>query len=450
MMPPAAPSPNLPIRHLLVALLLLAGTISGQAASVPVAMEKSATAEMPSAGPRIAAVVNGDVISSADVDNRARLFALSTGQSLSSEALARLRPQIVQQLIDERLRIQESQRRKIVIPDQQIATAIHDIEQRNNLPAGALRQKLAADGVSTRTLIDQIRAQLAWTQVLRDQLGDKVAVSDNEIDEQLRLVAQQVGKPEYRVAEIFIPIDDPANTANAQRFAETVINELHAGAPFPIVAAQFSQTQTALEGGELGWVQANQLDTEVAHLVAQMPPGAISNPIKVPGGISIIALQGKREVGRDLGTVLSIRQVFLPFTAPLNPQAPTEQQQQTLLKARAISASVTSCEQMEAAAKANNPNRPADPGEVRLESVNPPQFRQVLADLPIGKASQPLVGPDGIGLVSVCTREQKNLATPSRQEIERKLVNERVELLSRQLMRDLHRQANLDLRDKGV
>jgi len=105
---------------------------------------------------------------------------------------------------------------------------------------------------------------------------------------------------------------------------------------------------------------------------------------------------------------------------------------------------------MEAAAKANNPNRPADPGEVRLESVNPPQFRQVLADLPIGKASQPLVGPDGIGLVSVCTREQKNLATPSRQEIERKLVNERVELLSRQLMRDLHRQANLDLRDKGV
>ena len=61
-----------------------------------------------------------------------------------------------------------------------------------------------------------------------------------------------------------------------------------------------------------------------------------------------------------------------------------------------------------------------------------------------------LIGPAGIGLVSVCTREQKNLATPSRQEIERKLVNERVELLSRQLMRDLHRQANLDLRDKGV
>jgi len=450
MMPPAAPSPNRPIRYLLAALLVLAAPAAGQAASVPAAKDKPAIAEAPSAGPRIAAVVNGDVISTADVDNRARLFALSTGQSLSTEALARLRPQIVQQLVDERLRIQEAQRRKIVIPDQQIAAAIHDIEQRNNLPAGALRQKLAADGVSTHTLIDQIRAQLSWTQVLRDQLGDKVAVSDNEIDEQLRLVAQQVGKPEYRVAEIFIPIDDPANTANAQRFAETVINELHAGAPFPIVAAQFSQTQTALDGGELGWVQANQLDTEVARLVAQMPPGAISNPIKVPGGLSIIALQGKREVGRDLGTVLSIRQVFLPFTSPLNPQAPTEQQQQTLLKARTISASVTSCEQMEAAAKANNPNRPADPGEVRLEGVNPPQFRQVLADLPIGKASQPLIGPDGIGLVSVCTREQKNLATPSRQEIERKLVNERVELLSRQLMRDLHRQANLDLRDKGV
>src|SRR5439155_21957179 len=123
--------------------------------------------------------------------------------------------------------------------------------------------------------------------------------SDAEIAEQQRLLAAQTGKPEYQISEIFVPIDDPARADEAQRFADTVITQLRAGAPFPVVAAQFSQSQTALQGGDLGWVQTNQLDPEVASVVREMPPGAISNPVRVPGGISIVQLSGKRELGRD-------------------------------------------------------------------------------------------------------------------------------------------------------
>ena len=280
-----------------------------------------------------------------------------------------LKPQILRQLVDERLRVQEAQRRKIVIQDAQIADAIHDIERRNNLPAGALRQKLAADGVSQRTLIGQIRAQLGWSQMLRDQMAQKVSITEADVAEKLKLESQQIGQTEYRLGEIFIPVDDPANAADAQRFAETVITQLHAGAPFPLVAAQFSQTQTALEGGELGWVQANQLDPEIARLANLMPVGAISNPVKVPGGFEVVNLQGKREIGRDIGTVVTMRQVFIPFTSPLDPQAPTEQQRQALAKARQVSSTVHGCEQMEQVAHANNAsNRPSDPGEVRSKA----------------------------------------------------------------------------------
>jgi peptidyl-prolyl cis-trans isomerase SurA len=396
------------------------------------------------------AVVNGDVVSNGDVDNRARLFALSTGLPVTQDVLDRLRQQITRQLIDEKLRMQEVQRRKIVIQDKSIADTIHDIETRNGLQAGALRQKLASDGVGQRTLIDQIRTQLGWTQVLREQLGEKVTITDAEVADAQRLLAQQVGKPEYRVGEIFIPVDDPANAADAQRFAETVITELRAGAAFPVVAAQFSQNQTALQGGELGWVQPNQLDPEVARLVSEMPAGAISNPVKVPGGFSIVTLQAKREIGREVGTVLSVRQVFLPFTSALNPQAPTEQQKQVLDKARGISASVHSCEQMEQVVKDNNSTRPADPGEVRLESVNPPAFRQVLATLPLDHASQPLVANDGIAVLIICSREQKNLAQASSQEVRAQLLNERVELLSRQLLANLRRHATIEVRTGGA
>ena len=404
----------------------------------------------PLPGTRIVAVVSGDVITSGDVENRARLFALSTGLPTVNEVIERLKTQIANQLVDEKLRLQEAQRRKVIVPDKQIAGAIHDIEQRNNMPEGGLRQKLASLNVSVRTLIDQIRVQLAWTQVLREQLADKINITDTEVEEQMRLHERQLGKPEYRVGEIFIPVDDPVNIADAQRFAETVIGELRAGAAFAAVAAQFSQTQTALEGGELGWVQPDQLDPQVARLVVQMPVGAVSNPVKVPGGFSIVTLQGKREVGRDIGTFISLRQVFLPFSEALDPQKPTEQQRLTLEKARGLSASIKSCAQMEQVAKANPSARPVDPGEVRLETVNPAPFRDLLTKLPAGEASQPLVAGDGIAVIIVCSKEQKNTATQTKEDVRRRMITERVEMVSRQLMRDLRRKATIQRFDRAT
>ena len=193
----------------LLAMSLVSPIAALAAAPVPPA---PATAQ----ATRIVAVVNGDVITNADVGNRARLFALSTGLPLTPDVLDRLRQQITRQLIDERLRMQEVLRRKIVIQDKMIAESIHDIETRNGMQPGALRQKLAADGVSQLTLIDQIRTQLGWTQVLREQLGGKVTITDAEVADQQRLLAQQVGNPEYRVGEIFIRVADPANAADAQ------------------------------------------------------------------------------------------------------------------------------------------------------------------------------------------------------------------------------------------
>jgi peptidyl-prolyl cis-trans isomerase SurA len=437
--------------------LLLAVPAGGFAAGLPAKLGAAPAASTPAVPPmadasRIAAVVNGDVISESDIANRARLFAISTGLPLAPDVIDRLKPQILRQLIDERLRVQEAQRRKIVIQDAQIAAAIKEIETRNNMQPGALRAKLASDGVSSHTLIDQIRAQLAWSQMLRQVVAAKINISDADVAEQQKLAAQQVGQTEYRLGEIFIPVDDPANSADAQRFAETVISELHAGAAFALVAAQFSQTQSALEGGETGWVQVNQLDPAVARIVTQMPVGAVSNAVRVPGGFSIVALQAKREIGNELATVVTLRQAFMAFTSPLaDPQNPTEQQRQALAKAKTLGATIKSCDQMEVAAKANNSaDRPVDPGEVRVEGVNPPAFRQLLATIPLGKPTEPLISRDGIAVITVCTREQKNLGEITPKDIQNKLVGERVEMLSRQTMRDLHRKASIDLRNHGV
>lgn len=399
----------------------------------------------PDATAAIVAVVNGDIISRGDVDNRRRLFALSSGLPTSRDVLDRLTPQVTQQLIDERLRLQEVQRRNVLVTEAEIAKAIAEVEQRNGMAADTLRRKLAADGVSLRTLVDQIRVQIGWGRVLHQVLGEQSHISDADIAERERVLKSEVGQPEYRIGEIFIPIDNPTAASAAQKFADTVIQQLRVGAPFAVAAAQFSQSQTALAGGDLGWEQPNQIDPEVLPVLNQMPVGAISNPIRVPGGYSIVTLRGKREIGREVAHVLSIRQAFIQFSSTLDPQRPTEQQKQALEQARKLSQTARACDEVEAANKRFGSGRASDPGPVTLENL-PPTMLAVMSKLVPGRASQPLVAQDGIAVLMVCARDQQAGGVPPRAAIADSLLAERVELASRQSLRGLQRRAVIERR----
>lgn len=395
----------------------------------------------------IAAVVNGDVITRADVDNRARLFALSSGIPMSPDMLDRLKPQILNQLIDEKLRLQEIERKGIVVPDKAIAAALAGIEAQNHMQPGELRARLAGQGVALRTLIDQIRVELGWSELLREALGSAARVTPAEIQARIAALKQQVGQPEYLVSEIFIPIDNPSSRPEAEKFATSVIDELRAGAPFGVVAAQFSQSETALQGGDLGWVQASQLDPQVVSLLNEMPPGAISDPIPVAGGLQIVQLRDRRAIGGGATETASIRQVFLPFTTPFNPgAAPTAEQRARIEQARALASRVHDCAGMEAANAAAGNVRPADPGPVEIDRVTPPSFRAMLASLPLGRVSEPLIANDGVAVVMVCSRGMQNLEAPPPAMVARSILNSRAELLSRQLLADLRRQAVIVIR----
>jgi peptidyl-prolyl cis-trans isomerase SurA len=434
------------MRRAVLAILLTAAPLAPGWAATASRPQPAPPQTMPSAASDdIVAVVNGEVITRAEVDNRARLFALTTGQDIAPETLKLLRPQITRQLIDDRLRMQEIQRRKIEVPDIDVAHAIADIERRNHLPAGGLQAKLTGQGVSPSTLISQIRTQLGWTRVLRQELSERGRITPGEIAEQEKIFKRQTGQPQYRVGEIFVAAEDPSRLNDARKFADTVIKQLRAGAPFGIVAAEFSQSQTALEGGSLGWVRADQLDPPVAALVAQMPAGAISNPVKVAGGFDVVTLEEKRIVGSDLATVLSLRQAFFPFSTPLDPANPTDQQKKALAEGTELSKSAHSCDAIEAANKAAGNVRASDPGQVRLDHLNGP-MQQLLGPLAVGQATKALVTNDGILVVMVCAREQKNLAAMTREDIANQLLEERVELASRQLQQDLKRRALIDMR----
>jgi peptidyl-prolyl cis-trans isomerase SurA len=427
--------------------LLSAAAAALLAAPAPAAAQLPSQTQVAPQGNRIVAVVNGDVVSRADIVGRARLFALNAGIAVAPEMLERLTPQMVRLLVDERLRQQEVQRRRLPVTDAEIAEAVAELERRNNLQPGALRAQLNQVGVQPRVLYDQIRTQIGWGRLLRQQLGPSAQPSDAEVEEATRAAKARAGQPEFQVSEIFVPVDDPATEGETRRFVEEVIRQLRSGTPFPVAATQFSQAQTALQGGDLGWVRRDELDTEVASVVERMPPGAISNPIRVPGGFQIVALRGKRESGRDMATMITLRQAFFPFSSALDQNNPTQQQRDQVDRAQRLAQEARNCNAVEqAAARVAGGERPSDPGQIRLETVTPPPLRSLIAGLQPGKASQPILTPEGVMVMMVCSREQRNLAELTPEQLKSQLLRDRVENLSRQLQRDLRRRATIEMR----
>jgi peptidyl-prolyl cis-trans isomerase SurA len=390
----------------------------------------------------IVAVVNGDVVTRSEVESRRRLLALSAG--MAGDAGAQGGDQILRLLIDERLRIQELSRRRIPVTDQDIASSVANIESRNGLPPGGVVQNLRRAGIEPRVLYDQIRAQIGWARLLRGMLGEQANIPDAEVNEFLAAQRARLGEPEFLVSEIFIPVENPGQEAQVRRFVTDVIQRLRQGVPFPMVAAQFSQSQSAIQGGAMDWMTGDRFDPAVASILKQMPEGAISNPIRVPGGFEIVLLRDRRVSGRDMATIMSMRQVFLPFEGQVNPQAPTAQQLAQLQRAQTLSDQARGCEAMDAAARGSP--RPADPGPVRLDNITPPELRDLLGSLPIGRATQPIISVDGALIFMVCARETRNLAEANPQQARDILLRDRIELLSRQLQRDLRRRAQIDLR----
>jgi peptidyl-prolyl cis-trans isomerase SurA len=367
----------------------------------------------------IAAVVNGQVITNQDVSNRAGLLALSIGLPRTPEVLARLRPQVTTQLIDQMLELQEINHRNVTVADSDVEAAIAHIEQSNGLPPGGLRARLAAAGIPFSTLVAQLRTEIGWQTVLHQVLGPGLEPT------------------QYHISEIFVPVTDPADDANARNFANTVIGQLRSGAPFPIVAAQFSQAPSALQGGNLGYVQLSQLDPAVAALVQTMPVGAISNPIRVPGGYDIVQLQGSHKFGLTQQTILSVRQAFARFPTPIINGQVGPAQAAVIEKLVQSANAAHSCPAITALDASLGNVHPADPGPVNLATVTPPVFQTLLAQLPIGQASRPLVESDGASVVMICSRTSETEPLPSDQEIRNIIIGRRVALESQQLLDEL-------------
>jgi peptidyl-prolyl cis-trans isomerase SurA len=235
----------------------------------------------------IVAVVNDVPVSFSDVRQRARLLLLSlgTGQQPTPEQIAQLTNQALNQLIDEKLQLQEAAEYEVEVTDTDIAGAIERLAQSSGLTRESLNNSLLQSGVNPTSLEDQTRADIAWRRIMGGLYGSRIRISDNQISGQIDRLKAASAKEQYQVSEIFLyaPLEtDKVEVLNA---ANSIIEQLNAGAPFDVAAQRFSSAPTAATGGDMGWVTLDDLDDARSEALRTLNGPGLTQPVQVDDGI---------------------------------------------------------------------------------------------------------------------------------------------------------------------
>jgi peptidyl-prolyl cis-trans isomerase SurA len=392
---------------------------------------------------RIAAVVNDDVISLVDLNQRVRMVLVSSNLEDTPQTRQRVAGQVLRGLVDEKLQMQEAKRLGVKIDNEEVDEALGRIAAQNRLPKGGLDAYLRERGIEKSTLTDQIRATIAWGKLVRRRL-QTVTVSEDEIDEALARQKETEGQPLSRVAEIFLAVDDPRQEDEVHRFADRLFEQMKQGAAFPALAQQFSQSATAAVGGDIGWVTPNQLGGEVGQAVQRLNAGEVSPPVRAAGGYYILYVIDRRVATTSAAQEAVVQLVQVVFPVP--PTAPDGEKQRAIQKADEVSGTARSCGEMLKIGQDRAPQTSGDLGRLKVRDM-PAELRETVMTLPIAQPSKPLPLRGGVGVLMVCARDMPPGAGGSdREQVNEMLTRQRAETLARRYLRDLRRTAFVDVR----
>jgi peptidyl-prolyl cis-trans isomerase SurA len=388
------------------------------------------------------AIVNGEVITQTDIDQRLALLAIANGQPIPADQVEALRQQVLRNLIDETLEIQAAKAEKIEVPKKDIDRTLVRVASNVKQTPEQMAAYLEANGSSIESLRRQIHGEIAWQRLQSNKIESGVSVGDDEVKAVLDRLNASKGTEEYRVGEIFLsatPVTEQQTMANANN----ILDQLKNGASFAGYARQYSEASTAAVGGDLGWVRPEQLPAQLAQAIREMSPGQISSPIPVPGGVSIIAVQDTRKIlTRDpRDAVLSLKQVSVSFPKGIS----REQAEPVVARFAEAAQNIGGCGGAEKMA-ADFHGEVVESDQVKMRDL-PVALQQMMIPMQVGQATQPFGSLDeGVRVLVICGRDEVDPSAPTYDEVYQQLNDERMNLRSRRYLRDLRRDAVIEYR----
>ncbi len=389
------------------------------------------------------AIVNGQVITGTDVDQRLALVMLANGGKVLDEEKQRLRVQVLRNLIDESLQIQEAKVNEITVAKAEIDQSFNRIAANFKQTPEGFTKYLRANGSSEKTMKRQIEGEMAWSRLLRRKVEPFINISDEEVKQIADRLTASKGTTEYRVGEIFLSAT-PENASDVLANASKIVDQLRQGGSFQAYARQFSEASTAAVGGDLGWVRPAQLPDPLSAALQQLSVGQLAGPVPLAGGFSIIYLTDSRQVlvANPRDAVLNLRQLTITFD-PKDPETQVRARAEAFGKA---AQTMQGCGGAEAVAKQFNAEI-VDNDQIRVRDL-PTGLQDILLSLQVGQVTPPFGSrADGVRVLALCGRDDPQAADgPSPDAIENQLRDERVNRRAQIFLRDLRRDAIIDYR----
>lgn len=399
----------------------------------------------------IAALVNGVIISNYDVDQRTALFLATSGVRPTGEDLPKIRAQVLRSLEDELIQMQEANKHRIGVTKGEVDKALQGIAADNNTTIAQIVNTIGQAGVSAQTFAQQVGAQLIWQKLVTARYGTDILIGDQDVDEAMAQLKQGPDKPQFLLSEIYIGVDRSEDEISARASAEQFVQQIQQGASFQIVAGQFSQSPSAADGGDIGWVTQGDLAEEIDRALLELRPGQIAGPIRAEGGYHVLLLRDRREPAGTQTAAASAPAVINPnapvpldrFLIPLPADA------DAMLKARAMTLATNVASQVRTCADLPGiANQLQGTVYQRLGAMEPSNLnadlRNALTNTVPGEVVKPFFSPAGLELIVRCdaaSPEPRAFVLPTREELRQQLFAQRMSLYAKSYLQELRRSA---------
>ena len=388
------------------------------------------------------AVVNGQVITGTDVDQRLALILSANKQEVTETELLRLRAQVLRNLIDETLQIQAAEAQEMPVAQEDIENQYLQVAAGNfGNETGKMDEYLRAIGSSPASLKRQIKGELAWRRLQSRNVAPFVNVSEEEVSDLMARLEASRGQEEYRLGEIYLAAT-PENAAAVEDNARTIVEQLRQGGSFVAYARQYSQASTAAVGGDLGFVRLGQLPQALGDTAQGMQPGQLVGPIPVPGGYSILYLIDKRQVlmadPRD--AVLSLKQISTGFEPGITQEAAAAQLERFTQGVQTM----RGCGDAENVASGIGADVVTN-DQIRVRSL-PEQLQSIVLQLQVGQTTPPFGSiEDGVRVLMLCGRDDpEDVGGPTKEQLMTQLEDERINKRAQRYLRDLRNDAYIE------
>lgn len=381
----------------------------------------------------ISVIVNDEVISRYDVNQRVRLILVTSGIPPTEENLKRIETQSVKALINERIQLQEASKLEVPESQEEIQLMLDRIARGNQTTSEGIIENITSQGVKVDTLISQIKSELLWNKIVRGRFGSYINISDDEINIVYNRTIESINKIQYDISEIFIGFEDEREEKESKELADKLVEQLKNDIAFEPVAQQFSQAPSSGQGGRIGWVSEGQLDQEIITGIENLLSSSISKPIKTVNGYYIIKVNGRSEEGGKNPMKNQYNLTSVTFS------------KEDKDSANDFSENFVSCKRLESLLENYNEKEINVIGDRLLQEL-PTELHDELLKKDAGDTLSPRLSEETIDIILICDRKDDIGVQVNKNTIEDNIYSQKLGMMSRRHLRDLRRDAVIEYR----